>query len=98
MSETRENEIRALREMQECDGWQVFVKAVRDQWQGEPFVGRMKMATAGKPGDGIESVRELFAGRAAVESLLNWPENRRKKLEADAKAEEAGTPDVVRRA
>lgn len=98
MSEARDAEIRALREMVACDGWQVFVTAVRDQWQGEKFVARMKVAARNAPNATQESIREVFAGREAVEGLLAWPESRRKKLEADAAAENAAAPDVVRRA
>lgn len=96
MSEARETEIRALKDLRACDGWQVFTTNARDQWQGEKFVGRLKVAMRATPN--AESVKEVFAGREAIESLLNWPEQRLKKLEADAAADLASMPVVERRA
>lgn len=97
MSEARDAEIVALRDLTRCAGWQRFAEEARAQWQGEAFVGRMKMAITGQP-QATDSVRELFAGRKAIEDLLTWPERRTQKLEADAAADQAGTPTVVRRA
>lgn len=99
MNEIRETEIRALRDLLASEGWQLFGGQVRDQWQGERFVGRMKVAARAIPGGATqESVRELFAAREAIEGVLAWPEQRRKKLEADAAADLAASAETVRRA
>lgn len=100
MSEAREREIQVLREMQASDGWRIFVAQVRDQWQGENFVGRLKMAVQGKPTEAgqAESVREVFASRTAIESLLFWPEQRIAKLKAAITADETPVDVSARRA
>jgi hypothetical protein len=100
MSEAREQEIRALKDLRSCEGWRVLSEAVRTQWQGEPFVAKLRSAAGAKSSAEAvtETVRELLAQRAAIEAVMLWPEQRGKKLEADAKADAAGLPDVERRA
>ena len=96
MSETQEQERQALVDLVESPGWQIYVEEARAQWQGERFVGRMKIAMSGQAPDASACIREVFAGRAAIESLLQWPELRAKTLAAAAVVEP--TDEIVRRA
>lgn len=100
MNETHEHEIRALKDLAQCEGWQILVAAIRQQWQGEPFVAKIRGAVTGKVSaeGATESVRELLAQRAAIEAVTLWPEQRRKKLETEVTAAEAGQPEGARRA
>jgi len=100
MSDAREQEIRALKDLLNSDGWLRFTESVRQQWQGEPFVGRMRLAVSGRQTEGqqAESIREVFAGRKAIEDVLTWPGQRLARLEAEATREIAGDAEIVRRA
>lgn len=100
MNETREQEIRALKELLACEGWKLVSDAARRDWQGEPFVAKMRSAVSSKTtaDAATETVRELLAQRAAIEAVMRWPEQMRAKLEAEAAKEAAGEPTLERRA
>lgn len=62
-------------------------------------MSRVKSAVAKvRPEGADESVRELLAQRAAMETVLVWPGQLKKALEDEAAKEAAGAPIVERRA
>jgi hypothetical protein len=102
MSEVRDREIRALKDLLASDGWAILEeKAYRQQWQGEALCGRIRSIVKPQQGErATECAKEVLAGRDAIDDFVVWPKARLKKLEADAAAEAASsaTDDIVRRA
>jgi hypothetical protein len=99
MSDARDQEIRALKDLLASEGWQMFAEAQRGKCQGESFVGKLKDAVRGKNNEqATESVKEVFAGRDAIEQALLWPGRRLDALQKEIAKELEVESDVVRRA
>jgi hypothetical protein len=102
MSEVRDREIRALKDLLASEGWAILIeRGYRVQWQGEAFCGKIRQVVRPQTNERADScARELIAGRDAIDGFVGWPEEQIKHLEkknADELAQDA-TSEIVRRA